>query len=145
MTNIGILAIDDDPDALDEIKRAIQATEAAKNTEYKLFMAEDELINDLSEDIHLYIVDHFLTNRTGLDVLKLIKNKNPGSYVIGYSGIKDGDVLIKYIKAKIDDWVDKSKFDGRFNDLVKAIDDGMDIAKARVDLYNRATHNQQKK
>ncbi len=131
MTNIGIFILDDDEDLLELIKRAIKEADI-KNT--KLFKDEDEFIEGLSEDLHVCVLDDNLTKSTGRDILIKIKRKNPGSYVIGYTASKDGDMLISYIKGKVDDWVVKEK-EG-FEELITAIKIGVEVAKARVDLYN---------
>lgn len=129
--NIGIFILDDDKDLLELVKREVDNA-GIKNC--KLFNDEDEFIAGLNRDLHVCVLDDKLARGKGSDMLLLIKKKNPGSYAIGYTANKDGDMLISYIKGKVDDWVVKK--DGGFEELIEAIKAGVEIAKARVDLYN---------
>ncbi len=130
-TNIGIFILDDDEDLLELIKRA--ADDAGMGN-INFFKDEDKFLDGLNKGLHVCVLDDGLAKSTGHDILIKIKKKNPGSYVIGYTASKDGDMLISYIKGKVDDWVVK-KEDG-FRELITAIKTGLEVAKARVDLYN---------
>ncbi len=128
--NIATFILDDDENVLMLIERGIKKL-GVEN--YKLFTNEEEFISTLTEEVHVCVVDHRLTKVTGLDIIKIIREKTSQSYIIVYSGFKDPKIMIEYINSKIDGWVDKDT-PGHFEKLYEMILEGIEIAKKRVDF-----------
>jgi DNA-binding NtrC family response regulator len=129
---IATFFLDDDPEALDLIKKTI---DEAGITDYKLFTDEDVFIEGLTESVHVCVIDHLLSKKTGLDILKEIKAKNDFSYVIAYTGYtKNPEVLIDYINAKINAFVDKNK-PNHLEQLTQFLKEGLRVAERNLEFY----------
>ncbi len=139
--NIATYILDDDQDILDIVEEMISKLGI---TNYKLFTDEQLFLDGLTEEIHVVIVDHFLNESTGLDIVKMIKDKNEDSYVIVYSGMRDHENIIKYINSGVDGWVDKNAPD-HLNDLCTYLKQGLKTAKKKIDLYAFVKEDRQKR
>ncbi|MEJ7611352.1 MAG: response regulator [Ferruginibacter sp.] len=129
--NIATFILDDDQELLDLIKAAVDEA-GIKN--YKLFTDEGLFLKGLTDEIHVCVVDHFLTKLTGLDIVKEIKCKNEHSYVIAYTGMFQPKVIIDYINSGIDRFVDKNS-NGHLQQLTGFLHEGIASATKRLDFH----------
>ena len=127
--NIATFILDDDIDVLDIIKATI---DRAGIRNYKLFTNEEKFISGLTEDIHVCVVDHWLSRRTGLDILKEIKNKNEASFVIAYTVGTNPDIIIDYLNGGADRFVDKNKAN-HLDMLTSYLKEGLEIGTRRIE------------
>lgn len=104
--NIATFFLDDNKDDLGLMKAAIDKA-GIKN--YHLHTDEDEFLSGLTDDLHVCVVDHGLTKRTGLDILDEVKAKNEGSFFIAYTVADRSDIIIDYLNGGADRFVDKNK------------------------------------
>lgn len=130
--NVATFILDDDIELLDLIKQTI---EAADITNYRLFTNEKEFLEGLNEDIHVCVVDHLLHKQTGLDILKVIKQKNEWSYVIVFTAFKNPEVLISYINHDVNRFVDKDK-KNNLEQLVEFLKEGLAKATRNISFVN---------
>lgn len=87
-------------------------------------------------DINIVVIDHRLDEgRTGLDILKKVKEINKYTYVIIITGQKLYKIVINYLRAGADDYVDKNEPD-YLDDLVQALLTGFDKAMERINELN---------
>ncbi len=128
--NIVTFIIDDDPETLGIIKETI---EKAGITNYKLFFHEEEFINELTEKIHVCVIDHRLSKFTGLDILKSVKAKNEYSFVIIYTGFKDPEIIIDYLNQGADRFIDKGR-PNHLELLTSYLLEGYKIATNRINF-----------
>ncbi len=130
MVNIATFVLDDDPDVLDAVGEAIKRTGLIN---YKLFTNWGKFVDGLTEDIHVVVIDHLLTEKTGLDILKIIKQKNDNSFVIVYTGYTKEDTIIDYMNNNANRWVKKS--DPRHMELlIEYIQQGLQTSYAKIEL-----------
>lgn len=132
VVNIAAFAIDDDPDTLNEIEQVIHNS-GIEN--YNLFTNEDDFINGLTGDIHVCIVDHLLVRKTGLDILKAVKEKNEFSFVIAYTGVRDPEIIEKYLNGGANRFVDKNK-KHHLQLLTQFLREGLNVAKKNLEFSN---------
>lgn len=124
---ISILVLDDDNDDLYIITRII---EEMGITNYQMYNDSEVFMQAINTGAHVCIIDHFLTKVTGLDILYQIKERNKDSFVIGYSGIEDIDVIINYLNGSLDRFVRKER--NANIKLQKAISEGFEEVEHRV-------------
>lgn len=130
---INIMVLEDNEDDRFFIKRVIK--EVGDN-KYDLYENYNNFHQGLNKEIHVCILDHYLDgNKTGLDVLREIKEKNKGSFVIVYTGVQDADILIEYNNNAADKIVGKWK-DDHLDKLRSFIKIGLEVAKGNVGLIN---------
>ena len=127
--NIATFFLDDNQDALDLIKDTIDRA-GIKN--YHLYTDEDKFLAGLTDDIHICVVDHGLTKRTGLDILDEVKSKNEGSFFIAYTIAFDSDIIIDYLNRGADRFIDKNK-DNSLELLTRYLKDGFEIGMKRIE------------
>ena len=140
--NIATFILDDQADVLDLIKYEI---DLAGITNYKLFTDEDEFISGLTDDIHICVVDHRLTKRTGLDILAEVKRKNEGSFFIAYTVSDNPKIIINYLNGGADRFVDKNSKNS-MELLTTYLKEGFEIGLKRMEFASfmrakRATMN----
>jgi two-component system nitrogen regulation response regulator NtrX len=102
--NNNILIIDDEPGIREVLKDVLE------DEHYQVFLAEDG-ISGLSilekETINLVILDVWLPNIGGIDVLKQIKEKNPDIAVIMISGHANINLAVTAVKMGAFDFLEK--------------------------------------
>lgn len=108
--NIAVSALDDNEDDLYFIRGLLQQLGVLN---YNLFHINEDFINHLDDNIHVIILDHNLGGpMTGLDILKIIRSKNPYSFVIFSSAIDlPKKTIYEYVNLGINKWVDKNEPD----------------------------------
>lgn len=103
----------------------------------RTFNEPDEFVNNLTSNISVAIIDHRLPNgKTGLDIIKDVKNKNKYSYVIIMTGNEDPRVIIQYIKGGANDYVLKGTDMSYLKELKESLKSGLVEAKNRVEFGN---------
>ncbi len=128
--NILSFVLDDDQEELDLIKEMLDKHEM---TNYTLFTDPDKFMNNITADIHICIIDHFLPRgKTGLDLCKEIKRVSKDSFVTIITGQTSKDVIIDYLNNCADKYVDKSE-DCYLDKLRKFMIEGMEYAQRRLD------------
>lgn len=95
--NIQIFAIDDDKSMTDLLGEIFKMNNIEN---YKLFNNPHELLDSLTDDVHICIVDYILNyEMNGLDLIKEIVKKNPHCWFIMLSGQSDKKVIIEYLNS----------------------------------------------
>lgn len=118
-----VLVLDDNPDDLEQIERVIKRT----GKKYELYSDEDLYLAKLTDSVDVHIIDHFLQKRSGLEVLKEIKQRNIANYVIAYTGTKDENTIIEYLNAGINKYIDKNNPD-HLKQLAKYLNEGIRVS-----------------
>lgn len=127
--NIFSFVLEDDIDDLQLIEESLKK-HGIKN--YKLFQNTEDLFNNLTSDIHIVLLDHFLSGGlTGIDVCKKIREVSKDSFIIIISAQQSKDVVIEYLNACADKYIDKSK-PGYMHQLREYLDAGLDHAVERL-------------
>lgn len=75
----------------------------------KIFHEEQQLIDHLNEDPNLVIIDHFLQNTTGLEMMEVIKLKKPKVQFIYLSSQEYYHIAIKAMKQGALDYIEKNQ------------------------------------
>src|ERR1700743_3341197 len=93
--NIVTLILDDDPSILDLIEHTLKKSGITK---YKVFSSDASFVDELSDNMHILVIDHFLSKGlTGLDVMKRAIKKNRNVFVIAMSGTSDPHIVVDYV------------------------------------------------
>ncbi len=129
--NIAVYGLDDNEDDLFVIEQIIKKRGVKS---YHLFTNKEEFLKALKEGIHVVILDHNLPVGTGLEILQDIKRKNKETFAIGLNVVDDPSILKAYIKAGIDDWVDKNDLDYK-EQLDESLTKGLAAATGKVRFY----------
>ena len=107
--NIFSFVLEDDPEMLEAVEEILRRNRIET---YRLFNSPKEFLQHLTADIHVCLLDHYLTGgQTGIDVLKQIKQVSFNSFVIVMSGQKNFDVVVEYLNECADRYIDKNKPD----------------------------------
>lgn len=96
---------------LDDDREDIQLLKAAflKNgiVDFEFFENPKEFLSVFTEDIHVAVVDFYLGNTTGYDILKEIRKKNKKCLVTMISGDLNKKTLIKLYNSGASKYVEK--------------------------------------
>ncbi len=103
--HIPILILDDNRDLLDLVELEFKRQGIVN---FMVFFDEDEFIAALGENPCVCIIDHYLSKRTGLDILKIVREKNEYSFFIALSDLSDVDIRTQYLNNDCNRWVEKS-------------------------------------
>jgi response regulator RpfG family c-di-GMP phosphodiesterase len=130
--NIVTYLLEDDTDITD-LMRSVFKENGLDNVQF--FSKGKEFIDNLTEDVHIAIVDHYLNNGiTGLDVLMKVNEVNPDCIKIAVSGVSDEKIIIEYInKGGVTHWVRKDN-PAYPDELVKYINEIIPMIKKRFEL-----------
>lgn len=140
-----IHVLDDQEMVLRLIERAF-LNEGIK--EYQLFSSEAEFIDAANDDVHIAVIDYMLTGEhTGLDVCKLLLDKNPRCHVIIMSGNADADVIIDFMNSGA--WKYVKKWERNYTGLVveyvkeatKNIQKDLEFYTTLINKYNESEGN----
>lgn len=127
--NIIFFVLDDDKDLLQLMEELIK-----KNgiTNYKLFTHHEEFMQAITDDIHVCVIDHFLTGGlTGIHICHEIKRRNKDSFVIVMTGQRSFDVAIEYLNTCANRYIDKGK-DNYLQLFEEYMNVGLKVAKERI-------------
>jgi FixJ family two-component response regulator len=101
--------IDDDEDLADALADRLEARGVHPES-YRFHVDPNEFLESLNEQVGVAAIDHNINGRgDGLDVMRQFKKRNSSNYGIAVTGQEDYRVVIDYIKAGADDYVDKNK------------------------------------
>lgn len=124
--------LEDDIEIADVLKNVL-----AENgiTNCKFYNRGKDFIENLTEDVHICVVDHYLNNGiTGLDVLMKVSEINPDCVKIAVSGATDRKLIIEYInKGGVTHWVEKDN-PNYVEELVGYIKEIIPVIKKRFEL-----------
>ncbi len=135
--NILSFVLDDDKDILLIIEDLLKENSI---TNYRLFHSDEEFLNSMTQDIHVCVIDHFLTGKqTGLDVCRKTKARNKNSFIIVMSGQRDPDVIIAYLNECADKYVDKNKKD-YLKTLIDYLKVGIETVVERLERMEKLEH-----
>ena len=108
-------------------------------TNYKLFQKTKDLLENLTADIHIILIDHYLEGGLlGTDVCKEIKKISKDSFVIIVTGQTSMDIVIEYLNSCANKYINKNR-PGYLEKLKEFLDDGLAHAVARVNEINTLT------
>lgn len=130
--NIGMFILEDDAELHELIEMMLDET-GFKN--YSIHDDPDQFLAELDSDINICVIDHRLnSNLTGLDVIKKVKEKNKWSFVIIMTGQQDKSIVVDYLNAGADKYVDKSRktVTEYMDDLISKLLTGLEVAKERI-------------
>lgn len=118
--NIGIFLLEDDPNDAELLKRLFDKSGI---NNYKIFNCSKDFIDSMNENVWIAIIDHYLGYEiTGLEVIDKLREVNNYCRVIIISGQTDPEIIRKYRKKRIEDYIDKNSPD--FHDeLIKCIEE----------------------
>ncbi|MFW6264443.1 MAG: response regulator, partial [Cyanobacteriota bacterium] len=107
MTSLSVLLVDDNPD--DRILVSRQLQQEFDTVEITEASSEKQLQQLLGKQtFHLIITDYQLRWSTGINVLRLVKQKEPNCPVIMFTGTGNEEVAVEAMKLGLDDYVIKS-------------------------------------
>lgn len=92
-----ILVLDDNKDELILIKRIINGM----GLECELFHEEEKLLKRMPIAASIYIIDHYLSEMYGWDVVNEVQHKNRNNVIIIYSGIENKYTIDEYHRKKV--------------------------------------------
>lgn len=125
--------VDDDPDTALIVEQLL-ASNGIKN--FHVYTKAEELLSNINSDIIVCVIDYYLSaGLTGIDVLKQVKNKNKGSFVIIISGSQDYKTVMESLNAGADRYIDKNN-KNYLTKLVEFMQEGLTEAKKRWGLMN---------
>jgi FixJ family two-component response regulator len=127
--NIVTLILDDDTMILELIEASLKENGI---TSYKLFLSDADFIDQLSENMHILVIDHHLNaGISGLNVMKAAIKKNPSVFAIAMSGNYDSRIVVEYLNAGCNRFILKNE-DNYLEQLIKFVREG--IARFMQDL-----------
>lgn len=120
--NIVTLILDDDSMILELIEAALKDNGI---TNYHLFHSDVDFLEQLSENMHILVIDHHL-NATidGLTVMKAAIKKNPSVFAIAMSGNYDSRIVVEYLNAGCNRFILKNE-DNYLEQLIKFVREGI--------------------
>lgn len=121
--DVCVLVLDDNPDDLKAVERIVKRT----GKKYDLYLDDKLFLAGIPDGINVHIIDHFLPNMSGLDILREIKEKNTNNFVIAYTGSKNENTVIEYVNAGINKFVDKNNPD-HLQQLAKYLNEGIKVS-----------------
>lgn len=92
-----ILVLDDDKDQLMLTKRIINGM----GLECELFHEEGPLLKRMPIAASIYIIDHYLREMYGWDIVNEVQHKNRNNVIIIYSGIENKYTIDEYHRKKV--------------------------------------------
>lgn len=92
-----IFVLDDNEDELLLIKRIIDEM----GLKCELFDEEQKLLKRMPMTANIYIIDHYLREMYGWDVVNEVQHKNRNNVIIIYSGIENKYTIDEYHRKKV--------------------------------------------
>ncbi len=116
VTNLFI--VDDDRLMITELKHCLEKRFGV-SIRISTFNDGESCLQKVDKDTNIVILDYFLNGKSGLEVLKLIKEINPKTEVIMFSCNEDVITAIETFKAGAKDYVVKGQ--GSWKKLIKIV------------------------
>lgn len=137
--NVAIFVLDDHQHVLDLIDKVFQQK---KIQNYHLFSDEIKFLKDLNEDVHIAVIDYMLKGEhTGLDVCKLLLQRNPQCHVIIMSAQSDFDIVIDFMNSGAWRYVAKQKGD-YLNKIVEFVNEAYKNIEQDLDFFTKLLRKQ---
>lgn len=116
---INLFIVDDNRLMLTDLKNYLQ-NKFGNTLKISAFIDGETCLEKVDKDTNIVILDYFLDGRNGLEILKLIKAKNPKTEVIMFSCNEDVAVAIETFRAGAKDFVVKGH--GSLKKIFKLVD-----------------------
>lgn len=99
----------DDDTEMNELLKEVFEMNGLPNVAF--YTDSDVFVNDLSENIHLCIVDQVIkgSRLQGIEVVRIIKGRFPKCQIVFVSGTDDPNVLKELLKLRPEGYVDKDQ------------------------------------
>ncbi len=111
--------------------------------EYKIFNKIDEFLKAIQEEKNISIIDYNLKDKyNGIDLMKIVLEKNPNSYVIMMSSQDSLEVVVDFYEAGGFRYLNKNNRDftkkliGSIRDAKTRIQNNLDYYFAVVERFN---------
>ncbi len=105
---LNLFIVDDNELLITDLKYYLQ-NKFGGSIKISTFIDGESCLEKIDKDTHVVILDHLLNGKNGLEVLKLIKEINPKTEVIMYSGSEDIGLAIETFRAGATDYVIKGQ------------------------------------
>ncbi len=103
---INLFIVDDNKLLVTDLKHHLQ-TRFGVSVNVSVFYDGESCLKKVDKDTHIVILDYFLDGKNGLEILKLIKEKNPETEVIMLSSNEDIVLAIETFRSGAKDYVVK--------------------------------------
>lgn len=105
MARVKVFIVDDDPTF---IKLLEYELDKAKLQPYETYTSGEACLENLNHNPKLVLLDFTLGGLNGLDVLRVIKERNPKTEVVMLTGIDDEAVKQKCLDEGASDYINKN-------------------------------------
>jgi DNA-binding NarL/FixJ family response regulator len=106
MIEILAYAVDDDVNIVTALEKKLKDVVTLYT-----FTSEYQMLRALNSNVQICIVDHYLKDSTGLQVIRKVREQLPYCKFIILSGQTENRILIEYINEKVSGYVDKGEKD----------------------------------
>jgi two-component system, NtrC family, C4-dicarboxylate transport response regulator DctD len=104
---------------------------------FQLFTSSADLL--ARESVDICVLDYYLGEKlNGMAVMKIIRERNPDCFVIIMSGQTDCKIIIEFLNAGANKYVDKNRSD-HLVQLVQFVQEGIAQAKKKKELNHLIT------
>ena len=101
---INLFIVDDNKLLVADLKNYLK-NKFGVSLEISIFYDGESCLANVNEDTHIVILDYNMEGKNGLEILKLIKEKNPKTEVIMLSSNEDIAVSIETFRAGAKDYI----------------------------------------
>lgn len=101
---INLFIVDDNKLLVADLKNYLK-NKFGVSLEISIFYDGESCLASINEDTHIVILDYNMEGKNGLEILKLIKEKNPKTEVIMLSSNEDIAISIETFRAGAKDYV----------------------------------------
>jgi DNA-binding NarL/FixJ family response regulator len=130
--NIAIFVLEDNPHFKEVVKDILEEN---KFLNVKVFQNEEEFLSAIEKNFHIFIIDYWLKNRTSVDVIRDIHNKQVSCFIIAMSAYDDAAMYRNLINVGINKFISKTERD--FPDqLVKCVNEGINYINDSLKFFN---------
>jgi DNA-binding NtrC family response regulator len=103
---LNLFIVDDNKSMVTVLKQYL-VNKFGTNLVISTFNDGESCLENVNQNTHMVILDHFLNGKNGLEVLKLIKEKNPQTEVVMLTSHEDVATAIESFRAGAKDYVVK--------------------------------------
>ncbi|MCE3226371.1 MAG: hypothetical protein K0S32_922 [Bacteroidetes bacterium] len=133
---MNVFIVDDDASMITLVKNHL-AKRFGKELTISSFDNGESCLEELNENTHVVILDYYLNGKNGLDILQLIKKKNPATEVIMLSNNEDIVAAIESLKRGAWDYIIKDTGSlKRISALVNRLSESIRIVPEPAKLSN---------
>ncbi|MGZ3883065.1 MAG: response regulator [Bacteroidia bacterium] len=105
---LNLFVVDDDRSTVAMLKNYLNRRFGA-SLNISTFYNGESCLEHLNDETHIVVLDYYLTGKNGLEVLKSIKQKSPGTEVIMFSNNEEVGAKIESLQAGAAHYVVKGK------------------------------------